>query len=141
MEDKRLTLSVHYRAVTSEQVLLVRNGFYETVGPYVERKQVHVTTGKEVFEVRPPVHWTKGTIVHWLLARHQAMHPESSAASIYVGDDEADEDAFQALQSHGITVAVGPATALTSARYAVESPADVHQLLKRILSLRAKGDA
>ena len=138
LEDKRLSLSLHYRTVAPDQVLLVRNGFYEAVSPFVERKQVHVTTGKEVFEVRPPVHWSKGTIVHWLLARCQAGQPEASIFSIYVGDDETDEDAFQALKTHAVTVAVGPATPLTSARYLVGSPEDVSQLLKRILSLRAR---
>ncbi|MBI4227562.1 MAG: trehalose-phosphatase [Candidatus Omnitrophica bacterium] len=138
VEDKGLTLSLHYRAVLPQKALLVRNGFYEVLEPYLVQRRVHVTTGKQVLEVRPPVRWTKGTIVEWLLARCLASAGEASVIPIYVGDDDTDEEAFAALQDDGITVAVGPSTPLTRARYTVNTPADVRRLLQQLLEARRR---
>ncbi len=137
VEDKGLTLSVHYRRVDPAEKILVRNGLNEVVRPYQEKGQVRVTQGKEVFEVRPPVRWNKGTMVRWLLARREAM-TGAEVLPVYVGDDVTDEDAFEALGRRGITVAVGAAGPLTEAAYAVKSPADVKQFLALIVKARGE---
>ncbi len=140
VEDKGLTLSVHSRQVAPPDRLGVRNAFHEVVRPYCEKGQVRVTAGKEVFEVRPPVRWTKGTMVAWLLARRMALAGTQPVLAVYVGDDLTDEDAFRTLGKRGITVGVGSANPLSRAQYRVESPAAVSLLLKRILrEWRRKG--
>ncbi|MBI3317795.1 MAG: trehalose-phosphatase [Candidatus Omnitrophica bacterium] len=133
VEDKDLSLSVHYRNASPGDELLVKNGFYEVVHSHLLKRQVRVTAGKQVFEVRPPVRWTKGTMVNWLLARWSASIGKTGILPIYVGDDETDEDAFEALWTQGITVAVEPATPLTKARYLVDSPEGVQRFLGRLL--------
>lgn len=133
VEDKGLTLSVHSRGVAPPDRLLVRNAFYEVVRPYQEKGQVRVTAGKEVFEVRPPVRWTKGTVVSWLLARRMALTGPKPVLPVYIGDDLTDEDAFQALGKRGITVVVGSSNPLSRAQYRAEAPAEVTLLLKQIL--------
>ena len=137
VEDKGLTLSVHSRQVKPRDKILVRDAFYRVVRPYQEKGQVRVTAGKEVFEVRPPVRWTKGTMVSWLLTRRRARAKGQKVVPVYIGDDITDEDAFKALGKRGITVAVGPGNALTRARYAVRSPANVRKFLRLLASLRA----
>lgn len=134
VEDKGLTLTLHYRLVAPGQAVLVKNSFYGLVRPHQEKGQVRVTTGKEVFEVRPPVRWTKGTIVNWLLARCLAHSNGNGVLSVYIGDDETDEDAFEALGPQGVTVAVGPRTLLTKAQYRVRSPEEVGRMVERILA-------
>lgn len=135
VEDKGLTLSVHYRRVAPAEKILVRNRLNEVARPYQERGQVRVTHGKEVFEVRPPVRWDKGTMVRWLLARRAAV-TGAEVLPIYVGDDLTDEDAFEAMRRRGITVAVGPASPLTRAAYVVKSPSDVKRFLELIVKAR-----
>lgn len=135
VEDKGLTLSVHYRRVEPTEKILVRNGLNEVVRPYQEKGQVRVTHGKEVLEVRPPVRWDKGAMVRWLLARREAM-TDSEVLPVYVGDDATDEDAFEALGRRGLTVAVGPASPLTRAAYVVKSPSEVKRFLEMILKAR-----
>ena len=138
VEHKGLTLSVHLRQVRPEEKVLVKNIFFEVVRPYQERRQIRVSAGKEVFEVRPPVHWDKGAVVNWLLARRKALARTAEVLPIYVGDDQTDEDAFETLKGRGITIAVGPASRLSVAEYSVSSSADVHKLLAAILKLRRK---
>lgn len=136
VEDKGLTLSVHYRRAASSQKILVRNRLNEVVRPYRERGQVRVTHGKEVIEVRPPVRWDKGTMVRRLLDRRDRV-TGAEVLPIYVGDDLTDEDAFKALGRRGITVAVGPADPLTRAAYVVKSTSDVKKFLELIVKARS----
>ena len=135
VEDKGLTLSAHSRQVAPKEKLLLRNAVYGLTRPYQEKKLVRVTSGKEVFEVRPPVHWDKGKIVRWLLARRESLK-DGEVVAVYVGDDLTDEDAFEALGKRGITVAVGPSDPLTRAAYGVKAPSDVKRLLRLILGAR-----
>lgn len=136
VEDKGLTLTVHFREVPPRNMVLVRNRFYEVLEPLLVQRRVRVTAGKQVLEVRPPVRWTKGTIVEWLLARALASAGEAVVLPWYLGDDETDEEAFAMLQRGGVTVAVGPSTPLTQAQYTVKTPADVRRLLQQLLETR-----
>lgn len=137
VEDKGLSLSVHYRNLDPRDALLVKNTFYSVLRPYQTARQIRVTLGQCVFEVRPPVRWNKGTAVGWLLARCEAKAPEVSVLPVYIGDDMTDEDAFEVLARRGVTVAVGPSNPLTKAQHSLQSPADVHQLLQRMLEARS----
>ncbi|NQU73421.1 MAG: trehalose-phosphatase, partial [Candidatus Omnitrophica bacterium] len=60
VENKGLTLSVHYRLVKEGQVSMVKNVFHSTLRPFVRRKRVRVTSGKKVLEVRPRLELDKG---------------------------------------------------------------------------------
>jgi len=134
VEDKGLTLAVHYRQVNPRKKLLVRSLFHEVVRPYGKKRQVRITEGKEVFEVRPPVRWTKGTAVTWLLARRRTLS-RGPVLPVVIGDDLTDEDAFKALGNRGITVAVGPSNPRTRARYGVASHLQVLSFLRRLLEV------
>ena len=132
VEDKGLTLSVHYRSVPSKLVVLARDRFFEVLAPFMKKRQLKVTMGQKVWEVRPPTRWNKGAIVRQLLSRQIAM-AVGTVLPIYVGDDQTDEDAFKTLKGRGITIAVGPTSMQTQADYAVRSPQDVHRFLRLIL--------
>jgi trehalose 6-phosphate phosphatase len=136
VEDKGLTLTVHHRLVRPEDGVAVKNIFYEAAVPHQKKGRVRVTAGQSVFELRPPVRWTKGTIVHWILARQAALLGEGQVLPLYVGDDLTDEDAFDALGREGLTVAVGRSAAWTQAQYTLRDTASVERLLKEILDLR-----
>lgn len=136
VEDKGFTLSVHYRSVAPDRLLLVENKFFEAVGPSLEKQEVRVTEGKRVLEVHPAPRWTKGTAIHWLLTRCLAGAGAKRIFPIYIGDDQTDEDAFEALKGRGITIAVGSYLLSTQAEYTVRSPQDVHRFLRLILRAR-----
>jgi trehalose 6-phosphate synthase/phosphatase len=125
VEDKGLTVSVHYRQTPHPLVDTVRVSVYEEA----ERRGLVVKAGKRVFEVGPPVRWDKGAAVRWILDRECGPQWPSRAAVIYAGDDRTDEDAFLALPEPAITIKVGPGTQPTAAAFAVRDVAEMVQFL------------
>lgn len=120
VEDKGLTLSVHFRRVMDHLHDWVRSVTYSTVG---RSRSFVCTEGKMVLEVRPQVTWNKGYAVKWITT--EVLPP--SALPIYIGDDTTDEDGFAALPQ-GITIRVGDASQ-TAARYMVPDVLSVRQFL------------
>lgn len=127
VEDKGLTLSVHYRQAASEAAEPVRQTVHAALAQATHPFQL--TTGDMVYEVRPRVNWSKGTAIAWI--RDQLDKPE--ALALYFGDDATDEDAFAALP-HGITVKVGGPPPETAAAYQVKDPDEVWRFLNLMLA-------
>jgi trehalose-phosphatase len=122
VEDKGLTLSVHWRQTPAERVEEVRRIVHHALEnmshPFL------LTSGDKVYDIRPRVYWHKGSAVHWIRERLS----KQNALTLYLGDDATDEDAFAALPD-GITVKVGE-PAETAAVYYVRDPTDVEQFLQ-----------
>jgi trehalose-phosphatase len=133
IEDKVLTLSLHYRLVKRQDLKRIKQVFQKIVRPYLKTKRVRITRGKKVFEVRPNIAWDKGRAVLWFmekLAKGKDLMP------VYIGDDKTDEDAFRALKKKGITVRVGRSNK-TQAKYFVRNVNGVYRFLEMI---RCSGD-
>lgn len=122
LEDKALTLSIHYR-LAPERADEVRR----VVEQGVEGEEaLKVTAGKMVLEVRPRVDWDKGKAVLFLL---EQIRPPEGAPVLYLGDDTTDEDAFRALSERpgggeGVLVAESP-PAGSAAASRLRSPEEV----------------
>jgi trehalose 6-phosphate phosphatase len=130
VEDKGLTLSIHYRLAPPHLVERVREAVH---GAADGRDGLRVTEGKMVLEVRPRVEWDKGRAVLFLLDH---LRPPEGAPVLYLGDDTTDEDAFRALASwpgggEGVLVAESPPAA-TAARAYVRSPEEVGALFEAL---------
>jgi trehalose-phosphatase len=102
IEDKGITVSVHYRRVAdADAIEVVRRVAYREA----ERSGLRVTEGKKIFELRPPMDWHKGRALEFLIetfAREQPIFP------VFIGDDITDEDAFRTVQEHGgLAILVG----------------------------------
>jgi trehalose 6-phosphate phosphatase len=129
VEDKGLTLSVHYRLVDRGQVPRVR----DTVAAIAAASPaLRVTEGKEVLEVRPRVDWDKGRAVEFLLDH---LQPDVGVPVLYLGDDTTDEDAFRALRGRGgagvLVADLRPAR--TSATSYLRDPSEVAELFSALL--------
>jgi trehalose 6-phosphate phosphatase len=126
VEDKGLTLSVHYRQTPPGDVPRVRDAVTAATDGRLSR--LRVTEGKMVLEVRARVDWHKGRAVLFLL---EQMRPPAGSPVLYLGDDRTDEDAFLALeqagQGEGVIVAE-PVPTETAARSFLRSPAEVGEL-------------
>lgn len=123
VENKRYTLSIHYRLVDRRHLGFVKAEVSELYAPYGDA--LNITEGKEVVEIGPRVRWNKGVAVQKLLP---LLKTERRIFIVYVGDDTSDESAFDALRRAGTTIVVGQKAA-TSARYWVKNPAEVRRLL------------
>ncbi len=132
VEDKGLTLSIHYRLVDPAGIEQVRHLVTEAVGRVPE---LRLTEGKMVLEVRPRVEWDKGRAVEFLL---ESFDPPADTPVLYIGDDTTDEDAFRTLRSwgagssgEGVLVSEDPPAA-TAARSYLRDPREVVELLRAL---------
>lgn len=133
LEDKGLTLSVHYR-MAPDHAEEVREIVLEAADGHPE---LQVTEGKMVLEVRPRVEWDKGRAVIFLLDQ---MRPPADAPVLYLGDDRTDEDAFRALRgwdpaAEGVLVA-DPPPAESAATSVLRDPAEVGVLFEALSAAR-----
>jgi trehalose 6-phosphate phosphatase len=131
VEDKGLTLSVHFRLSPRDLLHELHAIVHRVVEPLAG---VHLTEGKQVIEVRPNVDWNKGKAVLFLLEK---MCPPAGAPVLYLGDDRTDEDAFRALlewsgSGEGILVAEHPSDDSAATAY-VREPAEVGALFEALV--------
>jgi alpha,alpha-trehalase len=130
VEGKAFAVAVHYRLVEERQVPNVAEVVDRVAG---EHPGLRVTEGKKIFELRPRFEWDKGRAVLWLL---RALKLDlSGVVPIYIGDDETDEDAFEALAEGGLGILVRDGPRETAARYALDDPADVRRFLQGLRSV------
>jgi trehalose 6-phosphate phosphatase len=137
VEDKGLTLSIHYRLVGRTQLRRLKNLFHETTFSYVIGNKIRISPGKEVLEIRPPIEWDKGRVVLWLLKRWKLLLKDKKIVSFYIGDDVTDEDAFEALGDAGITIFVGKSKR-SYAKYYLKDTDEVKKFLVQIADLATK---
>jgi len=135
VEDKGLTLSIHYRLVSKNDMPAFEKIVSEVTNPYMVSDKIKVNSGKKVYEIKPPVRWDKGKVVLWLLVRQQFISGEKNVLPIYVGDDVTDENAFKALKENGLTVFVGkPGNSI--ADYYLKNTEEVTKFLRLMSDLR-----
>jgi trehalose-phosphatase len=127
VENKRYSLSVHYRLVAPEQAAAVETAVDEAVArhPKLDKR-----LGKKVFELRPGIAWDKGRAVRWLL--ENIDDGQAGWLPVYVGDDVTDEDAFTALADDGIGVLVSEDDRDTAATHRLQDTDEARRFLARL---------
>jgi trehalose 6-phosphate phosphatase len=129
VEDKRLSLSLHYREAEDEDAAVA---MLERVAERARAAGLVPRWGRKVLEIRPPVDADKGVAVRTLLARSGVRR------ALYAGDDTTDLDAFAGLDEAGLEAAVklavaseeGPDELREAADLVVASPREVVELLR-----------
>jgi trehalose 6-phosphate phosphatase len=102
LEDKGATASVHYRRTENPQQTAAT--FKPQLEKLGQKHNIHIHSGKMVFELRPPVDVNKGTAFRDLIADYRLD------AAMYLGDDVTDADAMRAageLRAAGACFALG----------------------------------
>jgi len=137
VEDKGLGLSVHYRLVKEEEQDDVAVIFKRVISPLADAGKIKTTSGKKVFEVRPPIDWHKGKAVESIRREIKSLLKLDGVLTIYMGDDTTDEDAFNVLhRPEGWSIYVGEENSSSHAEYYLNSVTEVEELLSRLLKLR-----
>lgn len=135
IQDKGLSATVHFRevnpALLPDLIQAVRN----ITAPSVEATKIVLNSGRKVLEIRPAVNWHKGSAVSWLI--NKLSPNDDTPLTIYIGDDNTDEDAFGVLPE-GITICVGKIHD-TLAKYHVRNHREVHAFMAYLLELRRSG--
>ncbi len=140
VEDKGLTISVHYRLAEESKSEEVKNIFERVIATARSLGKVVITSGKKVYEVRPAVDWDKGEAIALLIDRYGRTKAAKELLPIFLGDDQTDEDGFKAIEKHsGISILVGEKPVHSGARYYLKSPAEVEQFLERLVQPAPNG--
>lgn len=142
VENKRWTLSLHYRLVDdAEAPALIAHA-----RDIARRLGLRVTEGKKIVELRPPIDVNKGTAAVALAERLGALGAGANGSILYAGDDQTDEDAFRLLRgraSHAVTARIMDAAvdtrapADTKAEFVFASPSELRRVLEWLIGRRA----
>ena len=127
VEDKEITLTVHFRNEEKRSVPLVKKIVSKVVQTY--SKSFKTTTGKKIIEVRPNIEWNKGRAVLKVLT--MLRFQKNKYTIVYIGDDKTDEDAFKMLRHKAITIRVGRSRN-SQAEYYLRNPHEVQEFLDKI---------
>lgn len=93
LENKRTVLAIHYRLATDAAA--TRHELLQRVVEPARERGLAISTGHFVFEVRPPLPFSKGTATRRLLAAGGYL------ATLFCGDDLTDATAFDAVHKWG----------------------------------------
>ncbi len=141
VENKGLSLSIHYRLVEERRAREVERIVKQVVGGAEAAKKARITSGKKVYEIRPAVAWDKGKAIKLLMKRFGKGGRKSGLLPMYFGDDLTDEEGFKVINGYGvgISVFVGEESQPSAAHYFLKSPAEVATFLGVLLERARKG--
>jgi trehalose 6-phosphate phosphatase len=133
VEDKGLSLSVHYRLVDERDMPEVNRVFKQIAYSSQLPGDIRTTHGKKVLEIRPAVAMDKGVAIEMIINKRKL--DICGRFPIYLGDDQTDEDGFMSVERHAnsMSVFVGEPNGQSSARYFLKSPAEVTTFLVMLL--------
>jgi len=135
VEDKDLTLCVHFRRASKNNIEIAQDIFKKVTHPYKIKKKIFVTQGKRSWEIRPPIKWDKGKMVMHLLRVKGSKGQRVKVFPIYVGDDRTDEDAFRELKRIGCTIKItGNKKERSLAKYYLNNILEVKKFLSKVYS-------
>lgn len=139
VEDKKFTVSVHFRMASKSEARKTEEIFKNITALFVKKGRIRVTGGRKIWEIRPPEVWDKGTIALFLIKRKR-QEIKKKIIPIYFGDEETDEDAFRRLKKRGYTIKVGNSPkGLTNAEYYLRNRRDVNHFLREFSKNRGEG--
>jgi len=135
VENKTLTLSIHYRNVPKRLWKSVTATILELTRSLRRKKKVKLTCGKCVTEIRPFTNWGKGACVGMIYDRMKRRWGKLLFV-MYIGDDRTDEDAFRAVnRREGISALVSSTKRPSKASYRLLSTTQVASCLKYLATL------
>lgn len=132
IQDKKITLSLHWWAVKQNQIPFLKSGFDQILNQYKNTKLIAVINGKKVWEIRPNTDCDKGYFAK-IVTNEISKLTNSHPLVFYIGDDQTDEDAFKRLQD-GITIRVRKNNR-SKAKYYLKNTLDVFKFLTWISSI------
>lgn len=127
IENKGVSLTFHYRAMSEDQQEAINNEAREIIESFGYRaNQAHCA-----IEAKPPVLWNKGKAAEYILTQNFGANWRESIKVVFAGDDTTDEDVFDLLIGTGVTFRVTKdATLETKATHKIPSTESITKLLQ-----------
>ena len=128
LEDKGWALAIHARNAEEKQGLQVLESAEKMLTKDVLGEHFQKIHSYRFLEIGPH-NADKGHALRYLFDKFHWV----GAIPIYIGDDDKDEEAFQAINEHdGVSILVSKEPRETKAKYILDSPVEVHQWLKDV---------
>ncbi|HSW52229.1 MAG TPA: trehalose-phosphatase [Sulfuricaulis sp.] len=118
-------LAIHWRGLDQDRIADIRSLVFQNLLMKEMQKTLVWHDFDGGIELRVPGRH-KGFVVDTVLS---GMRPDTAAA--YLGDDNTDEDAFQAIRGRGIGVLVRPQYRATAADFWLKPPQELLEFLQR----------
>lgn len=133
-EFKSGSIAVHWRGLADSEAQTMRDRVIEGWADIAKHFELGVMDFDAGIEIRSPK-VNKGTAVRTIL---NEMDPEVPAA--YLGDDNTDEDAFEAINGRGLSILTRPKSRPTAAQVWLKPPEELLALLAAWLDACQEGD-
>ncbi|HHQ44761.1 MAG TPA: trehalose-phosphatase [Candidatus Altiarchaeales archaeon] len=130
VEDKGLSVVVHYRRAVEEDAEAIQRVFMDSVKKHLE-SGFRVCKNKKTLELLPDTQYDKGTAVVEI-KRQVEKEAGGDVRTIYVGDDATDEDAFRSLGENDVGIVVGREN--SCAKYFLLDVSEVWKFLDKLRS-------
>jgi trehalose-phosphatase len=130
IEIKDLGVTVHVRRADPSAVAAIF-GHVEALRR-TSAGQFRVWSSGSTVDVLPDVEWRRGSSALWVLGQWAAHEECGQPVVVYLGHDQADEDAYWTLREHGHAVHVGPPPTESAASCWVLDQASVFDLLAQL---------
>jgi len=132
LEDKGWTLAIHAKDAAAKEADHVLPEARNVAAPAVSQSDgaLQLLGGHRFLEIAPTLA-SKRLTVEYLLNRY----PLAGGLPLYLGDDDKDEVAFEAVQDEGgLAIAVGERLSNSAADYLLPSPQAARQWLAQLLA-------
>lgn len=124
VEDKGASVALHFREADADGQRLALEAFASAAEPHLDSGRLRVMRGSYVLELLPNIAWNKGNAVQWILERIE--RDKGPVFAVYIGDDVTDQDAFAAVEGHGLPIA---ASDRVTANVHLDGPVAVERFL------------
>jgi trehalose-phosphatase len=128
IEDKDLSIALHYREASPADRVLAESRFLDAARVELDSGRLRLLPGSYVVELLPATTWHKGSALEWIRTRVEILH--GPVFTVYLGDDVTDEDGFRAVGPDGI--AIGASDRVREAEFRIDGPAAVELLLETL---------
>ncbi|PKO01096.1 MAG: trehalose-phosphatase [Chloroflexi bacterium HGW-Chloroflexi-4] len=132
LEDKGWSLALHGKNASPSDLHLVMTKAQSSAQKMLPESNFHLSVSERFLEVSPTLA-NKAVAVKWIL---EEMTPEQTL-SIYIGDDEKDEDGFKpVIASGGYAVRVSEKQTSSLAQFHMTDPFEVRQWINNLIHAR-----
>jgi trehalose-phosphatase len=135
IENKDAAIAVHTREAGPGDAVWARMHFLNVAVSVIRPQELQLIRGNHVIELVPNVPHPRASAIAGI-CRHLEKREGVQIFPVYVGEDVADDDAFGAIEGHGVTAAVG--SRAPKAQFHLDSPGDVWQLVERLAEQRQR---